>query len=133
MVSDVAGTPGPAAQPVYTVRSVSGSAASPFGSLVRAFHDARQTAITRMVAECVALGGHGVVGVQFDVEPFPAGGLELKARVRALRVRGRKSASDQLAQATIVGTAITRFGGKQARLAPLQSNMILSLGDRDRP
>ena len=49
---------------------------------------ARQTAIDRLVAECVALGGHGVVGVQFDVEPFPAGGLEFKALGTAIKAPG---------------------------------------------
>jgi hypothetical protein len=35
-----------------------------FGPLVQAMYQARRTAIDRMTAECAALGGHGVVGVQ---------------------------------------------------------------------
>jgi hypothetical protein len=45
---------------------------------------------------------------------------------------GRKGAKDQMAQATITGTAITRFGRDQARSAGLKAAMVLSLGDRDR-
>ncbi|HET7014837.1 MAG TPA: heavy metal-binding domain-containing protein [Streptosporangiaceae bacterium] len=224
---------------VHTAGSSSRSAANTFGPLVRALYQARQTAIDRMVAECVALDGHGVVGVRLDVEPFPAGGLEFRALGTAIKAPGgpplrrpftcersgqdfaklmlagwapvaivvgisigvrhvddwtafqasaaargnaevgghtelanqtrrdateqlrlhvrkhhgsgvvtremelwfedfecgteQKGAKDQMAQATIVGTAITRFGPKQALSPPASSQLVLSLGDRDRP
>jgi uncharacterized protein YbjQ (UPF0145 family) len=68
---------------------VSGSkGANAFGPLVRALYQARRTAIRRMAAECSALGGHGVVGVRLDVEPFPGGGLEFRALGTAVRAPG---------------------------------------------
>jgi uncharacterized protein YbjQ (UPF0145 family) len=73
---------------VHTSGSGSKSSANSFRPLVRAMYLARQTAIDRLVAECVALGGHGIVGVQFDVEPFPAGGLEFKALGTAIKAPG---------------------------------------------
>ena len=220
---------------VHTVGPRTASTASSFGPLVLALYQARQTAIDRMVAECVALGGHGVVGVRLDVEPFLAGGVEFKALGTAIKAPGgpglrrpftcersgqdfaklmlagwapvaivmgisigvrhvddwmafqasaaargnaevgghtelanqtrrdateqlrfdtrkrhgscvvtrdmelrfeefecggKKGAKDQMAEATIVGTAITRFGRNQDRSAPIKSSMILSLGDR---
>ena len=50
-----------------------------FGPLVKTMYDARRAAISRMVAECVELGGHGVVGVRLTIGSFPTGGLEFKA------------------------------------------------------
>jgi uncharacterized protein YbjQ (UPF0145 family) len=50
-----------------------------FGPLVKTMYEARRAAISRMVAECAALGGHGVVGVRLTIGPFPSGGLEFKA------------------------------------------------------
>lgn len=68
---------------------VSGSkGANAFRPLVEALYKARRTAIDRMAAECSALGGHGVVGVRLDVEPFPGGGLEFRALGTAIRAPG---------------------------------------------
>jgi uncharacterized protein YbjQ (UPF0145 family) len=50
-----------------------------FGPLVQTMYNARRAAISRMVAECAVLGGHGVVGVRLTIGPFPSGGLEFKA------------------------------------------------------
>jgi uncharacterized protein YbjQ (UPF0145 family) len=50
-----------------------------FGPLVKTMYEARRKAISRMVAECVELGGHGIVGVRLTIGQFPAGGLEFKA------------------------------------------------------
>ncbi|HET7014835.1 MAG TPA: heavy metal-binding domain-containing protein [Streptosporangiaceae bacterium] len=220
---------------VRTAGSSHSSSGNTFWPLVRAHYQARQVAIDRMVAECVALDGHGVVGVQFDVEPFPAGGLEVRALGTAIKApagpslqrpftcersgqefaklmlagwapvaivvgisvgvrhvdnwtsyqtslaargnaevsahsevanqtrrdateqlrldvrkhhgsgvvtrememsfedfecKGKREAKDQMAHATIMGTAITRFGRNQDRFGPMKSNLILSLGDR---
>jgi uncharacterized protein YbjQ (UPF0145 family) len=52
---------------------------------VKTMYDARRAAISRMVAECAALGGHGVVGVRLTIGQFPAGGLEFKAIGTAVR------------------------------------------------
>jgi uncharacterized protein YbjQ (UPF0145 family) len=41
-----------------------------------------------MVAECAALGGHGVVGVRLTIGPFPSGGLEFKAIGTAVTAPG---------------------------------------------
>jgi uncharacterized protein YbjQ (UPF0145 family) len=59
-----------------------------FGPLVQTMYEARRAAISRMVAECVALGGHGVVGVRLTIGGFPAGGLEFKAIGTAVAAPG---------------------------------------------
>jgi uncharacterized protein YbjQ (UPF0145 family) len=59
-----------------------------FGPLVKTMYDARRAAISRMAAECAALGGHGVVGVRLTIGQFPAGGLEFKAIGTAVRAPG---------------------------------------------
>lgn len=56
-----------------------------FGPLTQAMYDARHKAISRMTAECAALGGHGVVGVSLRIGGFPSGGLEFKAIGTAVR------------------------------------------------
>jgi uncharacterized protein YbjQ (UPF0145 family) len=59
-----------------------------FGPLIQAMYDARHKAISRMTAECSALGGHGVVGVALHMGGFPAGGLEFRAIGTAVRGTG---------------------------------------------
>jgi uncharacterized protein YbjQ (UPF0145 family) len=71
----------PAARTQVSSRGGYGS----FGPMVKTLYEARRTAISRMVAECVELGGHGVVGVRLTIGPFPAGGLEFKAIGTAVR------------------------------------------------
>ena len=66
----------------------SGGGYGSFGPLVQTMYQARRTAIGRMVAECVDLGGHGVVGVRLSIGPFPSGGLEFKAIGTAVRAPG---------------------------------------------
>ena len=56
-----------------------------FGPMVKTLYEARRTAISRMVAECAELGGHGVVGVRLTIGQFPTGGLEFKAIGTAVR------------------------------------------------
>ena len=75
---------GPAARTQVSSRGGYGS----FGPLVQTLYQARRTAISRMVAECVDLGGHGVVGVQLTIGSFPAGGLEFKAIGTAIHAPG---------------------------------------------
>ncbi len=65
--------------------SGSGGGWGSFRPLAEAMYNARQTAIGRMLGECVAVGGHGVVGVSVTIGPFPAGGLEFKAIGTAVR------------------------------------------------
>jgi uncharacterized protein YbjQ (UPF0145 family) len=76
--------------PARTVTATSGSSSSSsaYGPLVRTMYEARRKAISRMVAECQELGGHGVVGVQLHIGTFPAGGLEFKAIGTAIRGPG---------------------------------------------
>jgi uncharacterized protein YbjQ (UPF0145 family) len=62
--------------------------AGPFGPLVEAMYQARQTAIDRMTAECAALGGHGVVGVRLSRGSLPLGGLDFTATGTAVRAPG---------------------------------------------
>jgi uncharacterized protein YbjQ (UPF0145 family) len=66
---------GPGGQTQVSSRGGYGS----FGPLVKTMYEARRVAISRMVAECAALGGHGVVGVRLTIGPFPSGGMEFKA------------------------------------------------------
>ncbi len=60
--------------PVHTMVSSTGVWAA-YGPLVSTLYEARRRAIARMLAECAALGGHGVVGVSLDIGPFPAAGV----------------------------------------------------------
>ena len=59
-----------------------------FGPLVQAMYQARHTAIDRMITECAALGGHGVVGVRLSRGSFALGGLEFTAIGTAVRAPG---------------------------------------------
>ncbi len=59
-----------------------------FGQLVQAMYQARHAAIDRMVAECVQLGGHGVVGVRLSRGSFRLGGVEFTAIGTAVRAPG---------------------------------------------
>jgi uncharacterized protein YbjQ (UPF0145 family) len=74
-------------QGAATVVSSSGSTTA-YGPLVSTLYAARRAAIGRMVAECVQLGGHGVVGVRLTIGSFPAGGLEFHAIGTAIRAPG---------------------------------------------
>jgi uncharacterized protein YbjQ (UPF0145 family) len=56
--------------------------------LVSALYQARRTAVSRMTAECSALGGHGVISVELTVGPFAEGSLEFRAFGTAVRARG---------------------------------------------
>jgi uncharacterized protein YbjQ (UPF0145 family) len=56
---------------------------------------------------------------------------EMELRVEEYECESLKGAKDHMAEATIVGTAITRFGQDQARSEHIASQMVLSLGDRD--
>jgi uncharacterized protein YbjQ (UPF0145 family) len=56
-----------------------------FGPLVEAMYQARRVAVDRMTAECAALGGHGVVGVDLSSGSFFLGGLEFTAIGTAVR------------------------------------------------
>jgi uncharacterized protein YbjQ (UPF0145 family) len=59
-----------------------------FGPMVTALYEARRRAISRMTAECQALGGDGVVGVRLSIQRFPAGGLEFQAIGTAVAAPG---------------------------------------------
>jgi uncharacterized protein YbjQ (UPF0145 family) len=74
--------PRPAAQ-------VSGrGGAGSFGPLVQTMDQARHTAVGRMITECAALGGHGVVGVRVSRGTFPLGGPQFTALGTAVRAPG---------------------------------------------
>lgn len=75
---------GPQARTQVSSRGGYGS----FGPMVKVLYEARRTAIRRMVEECAALGGHGVVGVRLTIGAFPASGLEFKAIGTAVRAPG---------------------------------------------
>ncbi|MFD5619654.1 heavy metal-binding domain-containing protein [Streptomyces yangpuensis] len=63
--------------------------ASSLSQLVRTMYAARRSALARAVAECGALGGDGIVGVELRVGEFPAGGVEFTVRGTAVRARSR--------------------------------------------
>jgi uncharacterized protein YbjQ (UPF0145 family) len=56
--------------------------------LTHSLVESRGLALGRMHEECVALGGDGVVAVQLDIQPFPAGGFEFRAIGTAVRADG---------------------------------------------
>jgi uncharacterized protein YbjQ (UPF0145 family) len=56
--------------------------------LVSALYQARRTAIGRMINECAALGGLGVIGVELTVGPFAEGSLEFRAFGTAVAAPG---------------------------------------------
>jgi len=77
--------------PYRGVTSVSGGGSSgSYAPMVATMYQARRSAIGRMISECQALGGHGVVGVALSIGAFPAGGLEFKAIGTAVRAPGAK-------------------------------------------
>ena len=77
------------AQAYRSVTQVSGQGGyGSFGPLTQAMYQARHQAINRMLEECAALGGHGIVGVSLSIGSFPAGGLEFKAIGTAVRAPG---------------------------------------------
>jgi uncharacterized protein YbjQ (UPF0145 family) len=55
--------------------------------LAHSLTDARGLALRRMHEECRLLGGDGVVAVQLDIHPFPAGGFEFRAIGTAIRAQ----------------------------------------------
>ena len=62
------------AQAYRSVTQVSGQGGyGSFGPLTQAMYQARHRAIGRMLEECAALGGHGIVGVTLSIGSFPAG------------------------------------------------------------
>jgi len=75
--------------PYRSVTALSGAGGlGAYSSLVQTLYAARHKAIDRMSAECLALGGHGVVSASIEIGAFPAGGLEFKAIGTAVRVPG---------------------------------------------
>lgn len=71
----------------YSGTEVSSSAYAPFSELVRTMYGARRLALSRALAECVALGGDGIVGVKLRVGHFASGGMEFTALGTAVRAR----------------------------------------------
>ncbi|MFJ4922323.1 heavy metal-binding domain-containing protein [Streptomyces sp. NPDC088725] len=62
---------------------------APSAGLVQVFDDARRTALSRLAAECSALGGDGVVAAQLTMAPFPSQPNCLEFRVIGTAVRAR--------------------------------------------
>ena len=85
------------------VRGVSEDDQGPLGPLVRAMDQARRTAVERMTAQCVQLGGDGVVGLRVSRGSFLLGGQEFTALGTAVRARGAEG----------VGARGARDGGAQ--------------------
>jgi len=46
----------------------------PFITMRRQRYGVRRLVLKRAIEECVALGGHGIVGLALTISPFPAGG-----------------------------------------------------------
>ncbi|MFJ3830271.1 heavy metal-binding domain-containing protein [Streptomyces sp. NPDC090046] len=63
--------------------------ASSLSQVVRTMYRARRLALSRAVAECGALGGDGIVGVELQVGGFSAGSMEFTALGTAVRARSR--------------------------------------------
>ncbi len=94
--------------PARTVTQVSGRGGfGSFAPLVQAMYEARHKALDRMTAECSALGGHGVVGVQLTIGSFPAGGMEFKAIGTAIRAPGAPPVSGTKGRGRTLRTPFT--------------------------
>ncbi len=99
------GTPAyraPGSGPRLTSGGVAPQGAAAIGAarpLVATLYQARRAAITRMTAECAALGGLGVIGVQLTVGPFgdEEDILEFRAFGTAVRARGVTSRAQPFA------------------------------------
>jgi uncharacterized protein YbjQ (UPF0145 family) len=74
--------------PAGALTRVSGQDGFGVRPMVQAIYEARHKAIGRMMAECAALGGHGIVGVSLTVGEFPFGGQEFQAIGTAVRGAG---------------------------------------------
>jgi uncharacterized protein YbjQ (UPF0145 family) len=101
---DCPGTPRPpaAGSPAGPATQVSGqNGAGSFGPLVQSMDQARHTAVGRMITECAALGGHGVVGAHVSRGTFPLGGTQF----------------------TVIGTAVRASGDEQGQPAPFTSDL----------
>ncbi len=87
-------------QPRPVQRPVGAAAIGSAHALVSVLYRARRAAISRMTAECAALGGHGIIGVTLTVGPFDDDDtLEFSAigtaiRAPGVRVRSQPFASD---------------------------------------
>ena len=75
-------------QPERNAQWREGDDQGPLGPLVRAMDQARRTAVDRMTAQCVQLGGDGVVGLRVSRGSFLLGGQEFTALGTAIRARG---------------------------------------------
>lgn len=58
-----------------------------FGRVLRQRYGARRRVLSRVIDECRALGGDGIIGVTLSIRPFPAGGTEFTMRGTAVRAR----------------------------------------------
>ncbi len=99
------GTPAyrpPGSGPRFTAGAVAPVGAAAIGAarpLVSTLYQARRAAISRMTAECAALGGLGVIGVQLTVGPFGDDEdiLEFRALGTAVRAPGVTSRAQPFA------------------------------------
>ncbi|MEV7559200.1 heavy metal-binding domain-containing protein [Streptomyces sp. NPDC089795] len=62
---------------------------SSFSPLMRSLYTARRLALSRAVADCRALGGDGIVGVELRVDELDSEKVEFTARGTAVRARSR--------------------------------------------
>ena len=74
----------------YTITSGMRGAWSGYGTYIDTLYRARHTAMSRMAAECAALGGDGVVAVELTIAPFQGAAhhLEFQAVGTAVRAVG---------------------------------------------
>ncbi len=74
----------------YTITSGMQGAWGGYGAYIDTLYRARHTAMSRMAAECAALGGDGVVAVRLTIVPFQgaANHLEFQAVGTAVRAAG---------------------------------------------
>jgi uncharacterized protein YbjQ (UPF0145 family) len=97
------GTPAyraPGSGPRFTgVAPIGAAAIGAARPLVATLYQARRAAVRRMTAECAALGGLGVIGVQLTVGPFGDDEdiLEFRALGTAVRARGVTSRAQPFA------------------------------------
>ena len=105
------------APPQYTITSTNSRGYFGFGPYVDAKRSAWASAINRMLAECAALGGDGVVGVRLTESDLTEGNREFVALGTAVRSQGQHPAAPD-ATHSLPGlsgarpASLTSFAGK---------------------
>lgn len=115
------------APPQYTITSTNSRGYFGFGPYVDAKRSAWASAINRMLAECAALGGDGVVGVRLTESDLTEGNREFVALGTAVRSQGQHHAERPFAT-TLDGQDLAKL--LQGGYVPAAIVVAISVGIR---